>query len=236
METNQWKNMSELKSKLDTGKAYEYLTEDFMAMKLFNNFKKIKTASFFGFIIKFLDRLYDIGLDEKGGMIAFKDEEEGKKVWQSFIWGNIHALERCNIDLPKEVSDEKEYENWKNIEKESKKVFDMHLFAPQKEYDPSKDQLRYMLETCRPEALLILYWDFKFGPWLKKNYNTSWTIDDSSNHFCYAHIKTDKIDTHVYKCAHPTYMIINEIKFFDMIDRMKNDLNGRLIRTVYEQR
>jgi hypothetical protein len=36
METKDWKNMAELKSMRDTGDAYNYLTEDFKSMKIFN--------------------------------------------------------------------------------------------------------------------------------------------------------------------------------------------------------
>lgn len=235
MEGKDWKDMSELKSAWDTGDAYKYLTEDFISMNLFDNFKKVKTNSFFGFIVKFLARLYDIEWDEKGGMISLKDKEESQRILQSFIWGNIHTLERHNKDKNKKESDEKEPDNWKKIRKESKKIFDMHLFVSQEEYDPCKDQLRYMLETCRPEVLLILHWDFNFGTWLEKNYNTTWIIADRKNYFCYAHIKTDKIDTHVYKCDHPRNMKKRGENFVDIIDRIKNALNRILIRSFYEQ-
>jgi hypothetical protein len=242
METKEWKNMSKLKSESETGNAYEYLTDDFISMRLFNNFKKVKTKSFFGFIIKFLDRLYDTGLDEKGGMIAFRDEEEGKKVWQSIIWGNIYALEMHNIGLPKKESDKNEPDNWKKVRKASEKIFDAHLLASKEEYAPFEDQLRYILETCQPKVLLLLCReeDFIFGPWLKQNYNSDWEkpvikyVRGKTIRCDYAHIKTDKIDTHIYKCAHPTYMIKNEVRFLDVINRIKSDLNGRLMRTFYE--
>jgi hypothetical protein len=231
MEGKAWKNMLELKSALNIGEAYKYLTEDFISMKIFN---KIKKRSFFGFVFKFLGRLYNINLSEKGDTIAFKNEEEGRKILQSIIWGNIHALEKRNLKLSKKEGNEEEPDNWQKVRKESEKIFDAHLFAPKEEYDPRKDQLRYMLETCQPKALLILHWDFNFGYWLEKNYNTFWIIEDKADYFCYAHIKTDKIDTHVYKCDHPRHIKSRGENFFDIIDRIKNDFKERSTRSSYE--
>jgi hypothetical protein len=213
METKYWgglHNMSDLKSRVKSGNSYEYLTKQFTSL---NIFKKVKRGSFFDFIIKFLSKFYEI------------KAKEDKHILRSFIWGNINSLERRNTGKGKEESDTNEPENWKKVRAKSKEIFDMHLFAATKQFDKYKedqDQLRYMLENCKPDLLLVLYWDFNFGAWLEKNYGVSWKINDAENHFCYAHIKTDKINTHVYKCAHPRFMKQGQHKnFIEVISRIK---------------
>jgi hypothetical protein len=238
METKDWLNMAKLKSDWENGQAYNYLTNPFKSLEILN---KVKTGSFFDFVIKFLAEFYDkecveeSGKDNKGRDCSYtKLKEEDKHILQSFIWGNIYSLERRNMDKRKEESDKEEPENWKKIRAKSKEIFDMHLFAATGQFDKYKenqDQLRYMLENCSPELLLILCWDINFGAWLGRNYGVTWKKDsnDRENHFCYAHIKTDKIDTHVYKCAHPRYYMDlgQNINFLDVIKRIKNDFNGR---------
>jgi hypothetical protein len=220
METKEWKKMAELKSAWDTGDAYKYLTEYFQSMKIFNN---VKANSFFGFIIRFLSSLYEC--DDKFSISSFKEKHQD--ILQSFIWGNINSFERRNMNLGKTESDQKEPDNWRTIRQKSKEIFDMHLFSAADKYNAENDQLRYMLETCNPEMLLILYWDFNMGVWLEKSYNISWEIKDSENHFCYAHIKNDKIDTHVYKCDHPNHIKFDNKNFVDVINRIKNDYKTR---------
>ena len=65
----------------------------------------------------------------------------------------------------------------------------MHLFAAtqqREKYKKDRDQLRYMLENCRPDLLLILYWDFNFESWFKVSYDVdtfSWDIEDKKSIF-----------------------------------------------------
>jgi hypothetical protein len=227
METKDWKNMTDLKSMQDTGDAYNYLTEDFKSMKIFNN---MKANSFFGFVIRFLASLYEY--DDKFRPSSFIKNHQD--ILQSFIWGNINSFERRNMNIGKVESDQKEPDNWKSVRQKSKEIFDMHLFAATDKYNSGDDQLRYILESCNPEILLILYWDFNMGIWLEKNFNISWEIRDNKNHFCYAHIKTDKIDTHVYKCNHPNHIKFDNKNFMDIIGRVKNDFRKRFTVSFYK--
>jgi hypothetical protein len=238
METKWWGanySMIELKTSSKNGTAYEFLTKDFKSgqSEIFKIFDMVKQDSFFGFIIRFLSEFYEVKPNENSIKKEIGLKEEYKHILQSFIWGNIYSLERRNMDKGKEESDKEEPENWKKIRAKSKEIFDMHLFAMTGQFDKHKeyqDQLRYMLENCSPELLLILCWDINFGAWLERNYGVTWEkdSDDRENYFCYAHIKTDKIDTHVYKCAHPRYMKQGQnINFIDVIKRIKNDFNGR---------
>jgi hypothetical protein len=215
METKDWgglHTMTGLKSSVKNGGAYEYLTRQFKSSEIFNG---VTTGSFFDFILKFLSEFYET------------EAKENNDILQSFIWGNTNSFESRTPGKDKEESDKNEPENWKKVRAKSKEIFDMHLFAATGQFDKyreDQDQLRYMLENCKPDLFLLLRWDFNFGAWLKKNYDVTWEIDDSENHFCYAHIKTGKIDTHVYKCAHPRFIKQGQHKnFIDVIKTIKSD-------------
>ncbi|MHB9293888.1 hypothetical protein Holit_03007 [Hollandina sp. SP2] len=229
MEPKDWGEMFELmKYKNCPEKAYSYLTEELPTEKIM----EIKVLSFLGFVVKFLSEFYNIETTENMGIIKFN--KKYNNILKSFIWGNIYSLEKNEKKKYKKQSDNEEPNELQNIRKIVTEIFDMHLFCEKKEYNPDKDKLKYILEICKPNILLILYQGdqesyFNCGQWMKSGMGKSFKENEwekwEKEEIHYAHIKTDEIDTHVFKYYHPRKIKEKGLRFKDVSKKIINIYN-----------
>jgi hypothetical protein len=195
---------------------YYYLIESFNSMTFFEYAEK---GNFCGFVLKFLAEFYKekLGFGWEGWK-KLKNKENYSRFLQSFILGNMNSFE-----IDKEYKNKKKSESygvsesdWAEVKAASESCFDAKL----------KD----LIDNSKPDLLLIFDWStLNLQDWLNKNYENKWSeeVNDKKNHFYCVHIKTQIINTIVYKLAHPTHMIKNKIMFSNKISQIIEDFNNR---------
>jgi hypothetical protein len=188
---------------------YDYLINPFKSMELF---KDVEQNTFYGFVLKFLAEFYK---EKVGGWQKWEDlknKKEHTSILQSFILGDWNSFE-INEKRKSESYGVNE-DDWRKVKEASKSCFD--------------EKLKDLINICKPDLLLILYWDFNYENWLKGNYkNNEWKEKKRDGHFYCVNIETQTINTLVYKVDHPTHMKKKEKMFIDKISRVIEDFNNR---------
>lgn len=198
METRGWGDLQTLVNISNSNNMLENLTGDFKELEFIewtNNFH----TSYWDYVLEFLRRLYKIDNSDE-----LKYDEKYQNILRSFIWGNTNSLERYEVTAKNCNVNE---EIWNKV-KDASLIF---------------DSAKYILETCKPNVLIINNW----------NQAESWLIVDEK----VEHIELDdhiwyyflpKTNTHVYWLSHPNWLSRKQ-KFDSSITTIINDLNKKNI-------
>lgn len=200
METKGWGDLSDLYSEFqkDPDKAFDYLTEDFKELEFVNWTNNFGT-SFFNYVLLFLSKFYHIK-DWK----SLRTDEKYQYLLKTFIWGNTNSIERYEVSAKQNGVN---FDSWNKVKEESR----------------SFDSAKYVLETCRPDILLVLNWS-ESENWLGNP--VAFHKDEIADHLF--HVYLEASGTHVYWLAHPRWLAIN-VGFEKSIETIIEDINRRSI-------
>ena len=207
METNGWKNLYKLKGSYineNIDAAFEYLI-DLFHKKTFINWTNHFHTSFWDYILMFLSQFYNLDKNFK-----FTSNGEDFHILESFIWGNTNALERYHVTAQK---NNVEYGLWNKIKELSRKF----------------DSAEYIIETCKPDVMIILHWR-KSKSWILGKKKVKPEIIGDHLHYYYL----EDNDTHVYWLAHPAWMSRKK-QFKPSIEKIINHLKTKDITGNYNE-
>ena len=194
IETKGWGNLEEFQNKFKNNEqeAFDYLSQDYKELDFLywtNNFG----TQFFNYVLLFLAKFYNIS-DWK----LLRSEEKYQYILKTFIWGNTNSIERYEVTAKPNGVD---FQNWEVIKGKSR-IF---------------DTAKHILDTCRPDVVLMLNWG-ESSDWLDvKDVKLTRVAD----HIEYAFLKDT--GTHFYKLPHPRWIAPN-MGFEKNIDIVINDL------------
>ena len=193
METFGWGQIEDFveRTPYDSVFASDYTINDFEYLGYPKNYH----ATFWGFILKFLSKFYDIPFEN----LINKSNPD---ILQSFIWMNANSIERYSVTAEKENADP---DSWK-IVKEASKAF---------------DDLNHVLRIANPKVVFILSSNTKREYYLNlQDYglnveNAQDYLKLTNTDLNYQYFYRRDTGTHIFHLYHPTYIGLHSGRSID---------------------
>lgn len=191
METAGWEDLDHFIEEMETNPSNAILAcQDWLDPKLI--LKRNGNATFFGFIIRFLELFYKI--DRK----TITNKENLHPALTSFVWAETNSIERYHVTAAKNKVNK---EVWEQVKKLSKPL----------------DSINHLINATNPKVVIITdKWVCTDYILREENIHESVPESKESKKYAYSHQPDEKIpyqyyylrdnDTHVFVIPHPRWI------------------------------
>lgn len=197
METYGWYNIHEFLN-LAKNKPKEAVTKCEGWFDPKGMIKNSGKGTFWEFIIKFLERFYNL---KEGELKKVKEDGSYHEILSSIIWGNSNSIERYTVTAKRNGAD---FANWKKV----------------KEYSKSLDSINHIIKAAEPRIVIITYKyidkDYILGdgeiykeiPEAKLTFSCEhrYSCENSKHDIVFRYFYLREHNTHVFVTPHPTWI------------------------------
>ena len=181
METKGWGKMSEF-IKLGSKLPEEAINYKDLWFKEGKRYKHLKPATFWGFIVTFLEKFY--GCTKRR---LIRKDGTYHEILSSFVWGNCNSLERYCVTAKKNNADKS---HWEKI----------------KEFSFPFDDIEHIIKATKPQLIFITYTKVDKDRYLK-SVGCEKIISNKNLHLHHYSIEVGEQKTHVFIIPHPTWIV-----------------------------